>query len=434
MRRAAGVGRRVATAARWQNAAMTSAPILHPAASHEPGTSGVDPGLSARASSPRRLAFAATSARSLVECARASGIVPIALDVFGDLDTRRLADACVAVGGGGLAMDRDALLAALAGLRARGDVAGWVAGSGFEAQLGLLAEGALQLPLIGNRPETVRRVRSPAGFAALLDAQGIAHPDFSADPPADPRGWLVKDAHACGGWHVRPAEKMKACAPGEGRYFQRRVAGEPWSCLFLAAGDDVRVVGFSRQIVRALGQRPYVYRGGIGPVALPSAVRELLSATALKLTRALGLRGLNGIDFVLDAAGWPWVLELNPRPTAAIQLFADACEGGLMRAHVEACAGRLPVSGETSSPALVRGFETVFARRAGRIGEAAAAWLAGQAWCCDVPQPGTRHAWGDPLCTVRAQGESVEAVLRRLGERRRSVSLRLQPPMEDPSR
>ena len=129
MRRAAGVGRRVATAARWQNAAMTSAPILHPAASHEPGTSGVDPGLSARASSPRRLAFAATSARSLVECARASGIVPIALDVFGDLDTRRLADACVAVGGGGLAMDRDALLAALAGLRARGDVAGWVAGS-----------------------------------------------------------------------------------------------------------------------------------------------------------------------------------------------------------------------------------------------------------------------------------------------------------------
>lgn len=413
---------------------MTSAPILHPAASHEPGTSEFQQGTSARASSPLRLAFAATSARSLVDCARASGIIPIALDVFGDLDTCRLAAACVPIGGSALALDRDALLGALADLRARGDVAGWVAGSGFEAQLGLLAEGAQRLPLIGNRPETVRRVRSPAEFSALLDAQAIAQPDFSTDQPADARGWLVKDAHACGGWHVRAAEEVEACVPGEGRYFQRRVAGEPWSCLFLAAADDARVIGFSRQIVRPLGRRPYVYRGGVGPVALPAAAREDLIAAALKLTRALGLLGLNGIDFVLDAAGRPWVLELNPRPTAAIQLFADACEGGLMRAHVEACAGRLPLSAQLSSPVVVRGFETVFARRAGWIGEADAAWLAGQTWCCDVPQPGTRHAWGDPLCTVRARGDSVEAVLRRLGERRRSVSLRLQPPMEDRSR
>jgi len=69
-------------------------------------------------------------------------------------------------------MDRAALLAALAALRARGDVAGWVAGSGFEAQLELLAEAAGVLPLLGNSPETVRRARSPAAFADLLDALG----------------------------------------------------------------------------------------------------------------------------------------------------------------------------------------------------------------------------------------------------------------------
>ena len=395
---------------------------------------------------PARLAFVATSARSLVECARASGFSPIALDVFGDIDTGRLAEACVHIGGAGLAMDRDALLPALAGLRARGDVAGWVAGSGFEAQLDLLAEAAHVLPLIGNQPDTVCRVRSPADFAALLDALGIVQPGFSVVRPLDARGWLVKDAHACGGWHVRPAEAAPASGLGEGAYFQRRVAGDAFSCLFVAAGDDARVVGFSRQIVRALGGRPYVYRGGVGPVALPSAAGEQIADAALKLARALGLVGLNGIDFVLDAAGRPWLLELNPRPTAAIQLFGDAFEGGLMRAHVEACAGRLPAKGSASAPAsspragaarqvsseaVVRGFETVFARRAGQVGEASADWLAAQAWCCDIPRAGTRHAWGDPVCTVRAQAGSVEAVLQQLSERRRAVMLHLQPRAEN---
>lgn len=395
---------------------------------------------------PAGLALVATSARSLVECAHADGYRAIALDVFGDRDTCRLAERWVHIGGGGLAMAREALLAALADLRARGDVAGWVAGSGFEAQLDLLAEGARALPLIGNRPETVRRVRSPADFAALVDALGIAQPGFSAGCPADPRGWLVKDAHACGGWHVRAA--AQASDAGEGVYFQRRVAGEAFSCLFLASGDDARVVGFSRQIVRALGGRPYVYRGGVGPVALPAVAAGELDDAALKLTRALGLVGLNGIDFVLDAAGRPWLLELNPRPTAAIQLFGDAFEGGLMRAHVEACAGRLPAEVSASAPAsarvtghatpvsaggVVRGFETVFARRAGQVDEGRADWLAGQAWCRDIPRAGTRHAWGDPVCTVRAQAESVEAVLQQLSERRRSVTMHLQARVDNPT-
>lgn len=402
---------------------------------------------------PPSLALVASSARSLVECAHADGYRAIALDVFGDLDTRRLAEHWMPVGGGRLAMDRTSLLTALEDLRARGDLLGWVAGSGFEGQLELLAEGARVLPLIGNRPETVRRVRTAADFAALVDALGIAQPDFCIEPPVDPRGWLVKDAHACGGWHVRLAGQAAASNPGAGggagaatrggRYFQREVAGEAFSCLFLAAGDEARVLGFSRQIVRALGGRPYVYRGGVGPVVLPSAVADGLTATVLKLTRALGLVGLNGIDFVLNAAGRCWLLELNPRPTAAIQLFADAIEGGLMRAHVEACAGRLPefapASHATTRPAAeapsegaMRGFETVFARRAGEVDAADAAWLAGQEWCCDLPQPGTRHAWGDPLCTVRAEAGSIEAVLQQLSERQRRVSARLHPPPENP--
>lgn len=395
----------------WQNAAMLP-PVPH-----------LSPG--------PHLALVATSARSLVECAHADGYQAIALDVFGDVDTCRLATCCEPLGSAGLAMDREALLRALARLRARGDVAGWVAGSGFEAQLDLLDEAARLLPLLGNPPEVVRRVRDPGAFFAVLDALGITYPASSTALPRDPHGWLVKDAHACGGWHVRPLGALPdGTGPGRssaGLHFQRAVAGEPWSCLFLAAAGDVTLVGFSRQIVRALGARPYVYRGGIGPLLPSPAVQAALRAAALGLTRAFGLVGLNGIDFVLDPGGRPWLLELNPRPTAATQLFAAS---GLMRAHLDACAGR-PVAGLPACDAQVRGFETVFARRPGQVDASVSAWMESQAWCCDIPQPGTRHAWGDPLCTVRAEGDSAQAVQRDLAERRRAVLSRLQSPQEN---
>ena len=40
---------------------------------------------------------------------------------------------------------------------------------------------------------------------------------------------------------------------------------------------------------------------------------------------------------------------------------------------------------------------------------------------------------GDPVCTVRAQAGSVEAVLQQLSERRRAVMLHLQPRAENPT-
>lgn len=376
------------------------------------------------------LALVATSARSLVECAVGSGYRALALDAFADRDTCRLAETCVVLGRAGATLDEPGLLAALAALRARGDVAGWVAGSGLEGQPALLAAGARLLPLIGNAPDVVRQVRTPAHFHRALDRLGVAHPAFSVEPPVDPSGWLRKDAHACGGWHVRhagaPAEHGALGADrGDGIHFQRFVAGEAMSCLFLAAGDCAAVVGHSRQIVRPLGRRPFVFRGGVGPVPIEARVQASVAGAAAALTRAFGLRGLNGIDYVLDAAGTAWVLELNPRPTAAIQLFGAAFEGGLMRAHVEACAGRLRPR-VPSGAGRVRGYETVFARRAGRLDEAGVHWLERQGWCKDIPQPGTQHAWGDPLCTVVAEASSADGAMRQLDARRCALRAQLQ--------
>lgn len=363
------------------------------------------------------IAVAALSARMLAEAAREAGFPCIALDIFGDGDTCRAASAWLPIGGGErLVIAPRPFLAALYRLKGEG-AAGWIPGSGFEAQPELLAAGDRRLPLVGNPPEAVARVRDPVEFFGCLDALRIPHPAVRFAPPPYPLGWLAKDAASSGGWGVRPAGLV---APGPGIYYQRLAPGVPYSALFLADGRGARLVGVQRQIARPLGERPYVFRGCIGPLPVAPALEETLAGMVDALAGEFGLKGLNGLDFLL-VGGEVAVLEVNPRPPASLELYRDRFPGGLLAAHWAACReGRLPdlypVAGQP-----VRGFEVVFARRPGQVSGSLAEALAGRPWCHDLPAPGAALARGLPACTVSAAGADASEVAALLARRRRQV-------------
>lgn len=404
---------------------------------------------------PRLLALAGLSARMLAEAAREGGFRAVALDLFGDADTRRAAEAWLPIGDPTrLAIDRDALFAALRGLRAQG-ASGWIAGSGFEADSGVLAAGARLLPLIGNAAEVVAAVRDPANFFSRLRALGIPHPETCLAPPPVAAGWLRKNAGSCGGREVSPVDQAVLAEvsgvpsdstfhPGNGGiHYQRLAPGHPMSVLFLADGRRSRVLGVNRQIVRRLGRQPFVFRGCIGPLPVARVVRAALQGIVDALTADFGLRGLNGLDFLLDGERIA-VLELNPRPPASIALYPDALPGGLIRAHLAASLDqRLPAAAgmgarasggwRAEAPtvrarvrATVRGIEVVFARAHHRIDAAAADALARQSWCHDLPQHGSSIPRAAPLCTVSAAGSSAAEVQALLLQRRRQIPFLLE--------
>jgi len=397
---------------------------------------------------PPLLVVAALSARMLAEAARGGGYRAVALDLFGDRDTRRAAEAWLPIGEAArLAIDGDALLAALRRLRDQGASA-WIAGSGFDGRPELLAAGGEVLPLAGNAASVVARVRDPAVFYGRLAALGIAHPETRPDCPPSPLGWLRKNAASSGGWDVWAARLDEAGAGfpvvgpepsgmaaatggcGPGIHYQRIAPGVAMSALFVADGRRSRFLGVNRQIVRRLGERPFVFRGCIGRVRVATAVRRTLEAALDALTADFGLRGLNGLDFLLDDEQVA-VLELNPRPPASIALYRDALAGGLLRAHVAASLhGRLPEAdadvAAAAAPPRPRGFETVFARRRCEVGARTADALAQRAWCHDLPAAGTRVARGEPLCTVSAVGDTVGEVEAQLLRRRRQIFFLLE--------
>lgn len=376
--------------------------------------------------SPPALVVAGLSARLLAECAHAAGFEVHALDVFGDADTLALARSWQPIGvPGRLAVDAAALEAALARLAATTKLAGWIAGSGLEAVPAALARAAASLPLLGNAPATMAALRTPAHFHAVLAELGIAAPAVSLEAPAECAGWLYKDAHGCGGWHVRPARRAPACL-GAGGHFQRFQPGVPMSALLLADGRRWQLALVSAQLVGAPAPRRYAHRGNIGPVQLGAQPWAQLCRALDGLVPAFGLRGINGVDFLLEGEAL-WMLEVNPRPTAALAVLDARTQARLLRRHVALCRGaQLPAhSGAHCAPvvacAAVGGSEVVFARAPGQLSAQAAAALAAFGFCRDRPAAGAKFAEGDPLCTVLARAESVEAVRARLHAHRNAV-------------
>jgi predicted ATP-grasp superfamily ATP-dependent carboligase len=376
------------------------------------------------------LAVAAVSARMLAEAAARDGYRVVALDLFGDADTRRVSERWYSIGApNSLQIDEARVLAALQDLvRRSGDVViGWIPGSGFEGRPEVLDAGARLLPLIGSPPDAVRRVRDPARFFDALAAHGIEHPAVRFDAPSDPEGWLQKDARGCGGWHIRHAAAARAAAPGAASpcsYFQREMRGVPMSATFIANGSEAMLVGINELIVRPFGARPYVYGGCIGPVEVPADLARRIGDAVRVLAAEFGLRGWCSLDFMRDgdAIG---VLEVNPRPPASLSLYAQA---GLIDAQRRACLhAELPTAAAFASR-RIKGNQIVYARRPLTLDEIGAQHLARHPDVHDLPVAGAQFDVGDPICSLSAAGDSSEQVRAALRAARDALLHTLETP------
>lgn len=351
----------------------------------------------------------ATTGRALARSARRGGHPVVVLDLFGDSDTRSYATRCRRLPARGWDFDAAATLAA-AGEFGPPPMP-LVAGSGFEGSIELLGELARGRTLFGNVPATVAATKDPQTFFGVLDELGIAYPETSLRPPAAADGWLVKTVGASGGVHVRPARPGERGDPAG--YFQRRVDGTSASLLFLADGQRARVVGFNELWTRDAGDAPFAYAGAINRVTLSRRLRARIAADVDALVDALGLVGLNGMDFIACGDDYR-VLEINPRPTATIDLHDDHHGGSLFDLHLRACRGELP--GVLPASKAVRAHAVVYAPAALRLN----ASHAFPDWCSDLPAGPADFAPGLPVCMVHASGTRSSDV-KRLVRRRRAV-------------
>lgn len=364
------------------------------------------------------LVVVAVSGRALAQSAARSHGPVVILDAFADADTRRAGHAIPVGLRQGIGIDGPRMLAALA--RATdGRDATIVVGSGFERSPQWLNRMARHGRLCANDAAVVQALKDPDIATELLRAQGWTVPDTQRAVPAARAGWLQKRIGGAGGIHVRRAGGRKHAAH---HYYQREVAGTALSITFLADGERAYVLGCNRLLSVALGTLPWCHAGVVSGVSLPAGLLASLRDRIDRLVRVTGLRGLNGIDFMLvgdDAVA----LEVNPRPTASFELYDPDFEEGLVHWHIASFAGPLRGFVARDERSTARALRIVYADRDTAI-PADVVW---PAWCRDQPMPGTTIPAGAPVLTVAATGTTPDAAALELDRHVASIRRQIAP-------
>jgi predicted ATP-grasp superfamily ATP-dependent carboligase len=362
----------------------------------------------------KNILIAASSGRALAASARRAGYIAYVIDLFEDFDTAAMSAAIKnACAENTLRFDKTKLQQAvdsLAGI----DFYAVVYGAGFEQDTTLLDALNTKNNLYGNSAELVDNLKQPATFFVLLDHLDMPFPQIRVNVPLDAEGWIAKTIGATGGAHVRSAQGV---ASSEDIYFQRFQAGRNLSVLFLANGKKAQVVGFSEQLTQSVGDARYCYSGSISHADLPIEMKNHIARKLNALVETTGLVGLNSVDFILYDDKY-FVVEINPRLSATMELYDPDFPQGLLQAHMQACEGELPESMPTEKN--IRGHKIVWAQQNIKV----PASFAFPAYCADIPQPGSFITKNAPLCSVLASATQHNEVTTLLTKR--SIEIQFQ--------
>lgn len=383
----------------------------------------------------RPLVVAGASVRAMAASAARAGWQVHAADLFADVDLRD-----VATGATRVRPYPEGLPAAVAAF----PPGPWLYCGALENHRDLIAEISRDRPLAGCDPAAVAAVRDPESLGAAVRGIGLRFPETrpTADGIPGDGSWLVKPVRSAGGhgiadWHGADV----APAGSSARIWQRRVRGRPWSASYLLADAAGTLLGLSRQFVgsRWCRARPYAFAGCVefAPDALGADVADQLHSLGHLLAARFGLAGLVGVDLVLDR-GRVHVLEVNPRPTASMELVERATGLCLAAAHLEACGFRTAVATVARPRRGTWSKAILFADQAVEIDDEAAATLreasrethAGWPLLADIPAAPQTIPAGGPVCTIFAHGDSPRASLANLRRRVRRFSRPAGAPPE----
>lgn len=297
----------------------------------------------------RVLLFGA-SVRAAAFSAMRAGWQPWCADLFADADLR---GRCPAMRLPGRYPD------AFLDLAASAMQVPWAFTGGLENHPFLIRRIAAIRPLLGNGVDTLLRTRDPAFLAQVARRVGMPGPrtGMLTVPPTAGR-WLIKPVAGSGGAGIRFWEPHSPL-PTSAEYIQEFIDGVSSSAVFVANRRQARLLGVTQQLIGEewLHAPPFRYSGNIAPLSLPDRLCDALTALGMQLTAEAGLRGLFGVDGILQGERF-WPVEINPRYPASVEVLEYATGLRAFAEHCRGCAGEalstVPViSGEVVGKAIL---------------------------------------------------------------------------------
>lgn len=358
----------------------------------------------------------AGSGRMLAQAANNAGLKSLVIDLFADLDTQGYAEDFRQIA----SLAEQDLAPAVNYFIERYAVAHVIYGSGFECHPESLRYLESRLNILGNDPDTFAGQHDKQAFFSMLDALDIPHPKvvFSAPDYAD--GWLFKPMQGQGGSGIRRYHADDRATVSV--YWQKFQAGTQHSVLFLADRREAQVIGFNSQwSVRLSEKDEFVFSGVINSCELSVEHRSVITGWLKRIVPAFALKGLNSLDFIHED-GCSYVLEINPRPSASMQLYGR----DLLGRHIQSCVGATLVAQASETGRLKSlpqsGYQIVYAEH-DLIIPGQFKW---PDWCMDLPKPGDMCRAGQPICSIIAHQKKTQSVARQLLAKQQLIISKLE--------
>jgi predicted ATP-grasp superfamily ATP-dependent carboligase len=347
---------------------------------------------------PEYILIIASSVRLLAQAAKNAGLKPLVIDIFVDRDTQQYAEAFKRVS----SLSETQLTSVVDHFIQRYGVTHVIYGSGFEYYPESLRYLDNKLIVLGNSIDTFLRTQDKSDFFSSLDKLSIPYPEVCFVAPNNQAGWLVKPIQGQGGLGIqryRPKQQVRSLV-----YWQKFQAGAQYSVLFLADGKSAQMIGFNTQWTIDLGEgREFIFSGIINSCELLNEDKERITDWLHKLACEFRLKGLNSLDFI-QADDKIFVLEINPRPSASMQLY----DADLLSRHIKSSQGQL--TDYAPSKKGYTGYQIVYAKQDITI-PYAFEWPNG---CMDLPEFGVTYRTGEPVCSIIAHQKQAHLVMNEL--------------------
>ena len=369
------------------------------------------------------------SARQVVSIATSAQIICYAADLFNDYETRCFTDKSVKV-------ER---LEDVHGVANAFNYDHCVLAGGMENYPDIVEAICPVLPCRDR--DSLLRCRDPIALLVLVNESNelsnlnIKFPLTTRERPenAVDGEWLIKRTDRSGGLGVQRLTST-ICNRKANQVYQRSVHGDLVSGLFIADGHQASLLGISQQWAgrSELGCQEFSYCGSIAPYVVSQSQYHAVRVTGEFLTSEFGLRGIFGIDFVLDNDNL-WLLEINPRITASAEVCGRLIPLNIVEEHVRAMAdvefnaGQIPPYPNPASPTDFHGKAIVFNRETHSVLISADLHRQLRKWTeqgispsqtvsslVDLPMPDTPIGPGSPVLTIRVSAQKKSAVETRL--------------------
>jgi hypothetical protein len=334
-----------------------------------------------------KLLLCAASARAMAESAGNAGYDFASLDFFGDIDTKETGENY------SLREFGDAYSTENLYIRSQQlDFTHVVYGAGFENYPEFVQGFEERAGVVGNDSKTLRKVRDWKNFFSMLEKEGIRYPKTEILRAGDALvldGRILKSQKTGGGHRIDiSGESFDA---DEQVLSQEVISGTPISTCIVGDGKRCTFLGATEQIV----SKNYLYSGNIAPLETIGEIEEI----SVKIGEKFNLLGVNGIDFMLTSQD-PYVLEVNPRLTGAMEVLERAYGVNLFDIHVKACSRDLDF--EVVKNGKYHGRKILYATKHTRF-----SLKERPIFIKDVPQDGYIEK-DSPICTIIGEGDTLD--------------------------